>query len=396
MSTTRPPIDATFAEGAGAVVVGVMSGTSLDGLDLCAAHLHLDRSGSWTYQILASDSEAYPPLLARRLSRAYRLAHARVDGGGVDLRAGGGELRQLDHDFGLLIGDRVHAFVADLGRLPTGRSGVDLVASHGHTVHHRPDESYTLQIGSAAAIRTACRLPVVNDFRRRDVGLGGQGAPLVPVADRLLFGRYAQCLNLGGFANVSYERQGARTAFDIGPANLLLNRLAAVADLTYDAGGVLAKAGQVDARLFHALNALDYYRNPPPKSLGREWLEAEVWPLFAEKNPRRGNVTDLLATAAQHIAQQLARAINAGPEGEVLTTGGGAHNSDLIRRTRERLSPARTLTIPDRKLVEQKEALAFALLGALRMRGEPNALANVTGAVRDSCGGEFASGDATI
>ena len=367
-------MDADFAARRPATVVGAMSGTSLDGLDLALVRLARRAGGAWDFALLAAETLPYDDDWRARLEGAFAKTGPALD--------------ELDAAYGRWLGGEVRRFAAAAGVRP------DLVASHGHTVHHRPREGYTRQIGDPRFLQEACGIPVVADFRTSDVALGGQGAPLVPVADRLLFGAYAQCLNLGGFANVSHESAGGRRlAYDVTVVNVLLNRLAEAAGRPYDAGGAMARAGRTDEGVVARLDALPFYGMAPPKSLGREWLEASVWPVFAAAalSPR-----DALATATAHVARQLAAALARGPAGEVLVTGGGAYNTFLISRVRDRLPGIHRLVLPEggeaggggaASLVDFKEAVAFALLGALRVRGEPNALASVTGAARDSSGG---------
>ncbi len=371
------PVDPSFGQAAPARVIGLMSGTSLDGVDLCAVELSLERGGRWSYRYLAGETVAYAPAWIGTLEEAYRAPDADREAGAWSDHA----LSGPDVAYGTYLGELVDAFLRKHESIAQGV----LVASHGHTIHHRPADGYTFQLGDLRALSTASGADVVGDFRSLDVQLGGQGAPLVPVADELLFGGYAQCLNLGGFANVSYrDAAGRRIAFDIAVANMLLNALAAKLDLPFDAGGRVAASGRADLSLLTALNTLPFYASTVPKSLGREWFERAVWPLFAGSSL---GLADQMATAAEHIAHQLASSLNLGPEGEVLVTGGGAHNADLLARTRRGITGRRRLVLPRGELIEFKEAIAFALLGALRWRGEVNAYASVTGATRDSCGG---------
>ena len=348
-----------------------MSGTSLDGLDLCAARLQV-QDGKWNYELVAAQCFAYSQPWLTQLSEAFV---KRPD-----------ELQSLDAAFGALIGARINEFCESEKLNP------DLIASHGHTVHHKPSQGYTRQIGSPRAIAATTGLPVVADFRSLDVTLGGEGAPLVPIADRLLFGEYAQCVNLGGIFNLSYERAAERIAYDVTVGNQLLNRLANRLGGEYDQDGAWARSGTPDAAVVQSFRALRFHALPAPKSLGREWFESSVWPLFRElaaSSPR-----DALATATHAIAEQLAVAVSRGPAGKVLLTGGGARNTYLVSLVRRQLVTTHQLALPPTvangiSLIDYKEALAFALLGALRVRGEVNTLRSVTGAQRDSCGGEL-------
>ena len=354
-------------------MLGVMSGTSLDGVDLCRCDLTLEH-GAWTFEILRAATTPYPPDLREQLDTAIALAPD--------------QLGHIDEVYADYLAATITAFQrGDLERVT--------VASHGHTIHHRPDLGYTRQIGSPSKIAALTGYTVVGDFRTADVALGGQGAPLVPVADRLLFGAYAACINLGGFANISYESASERRASDVSVCNLLLDRLAGQAGLAYDDGGRLAASGTPDPDLLSALRDDAYFAVTGPKSLGREWFERNVWPLFWRKlqpdtQQRPITVNDALATGVHHVVEQLVSSLRDAPPGELLVTGGGAFNTYLMDAFRQNLPAGyRVATVPN-AIVEYKEALAFALLGALRLRGETNVLASVTGASRDSSSGVIA------
>lgn len=349
-------------------MLGLMSGTSLDGLDLCRCDLTVDgERPTWRYRILRAATVPYPPEWRERLDGAIASPPE--------------ALGPLDRDYGAYLAGVANDFLAD------DEADV-VVASHGHTVHHEPARGYTRQIGDPATLARGTGRRVVADFRRLDVRLGGEGAPLVPLADRLLFGAAAACVNLGGFANLSYESVGRRLAADVTVCNLLLDRLAARRGLRYDPGGRLASGGQADAPLARELAADPFFARAPPKSLGREWFEAAVWPRFSRKlDDGTLSVEDALATAVAHVSTQLAASLRAAPPGEVLVTGGGAHNVYLLEGLRQNLPAGMTLAPVSDLLVDYKEALAFALLGALRLRGETNVLSSVTGARRDSSSG---------
>lgn len=342
-------------------IVGLMSGTSLDGVDL--ALCDIDEHG---YNVLSATTIPYPAEWRERLSTLehasayeYALAHA-----------------ELGHYMGRL----VRKFLDD------NRMSAEVVASHGHTIFHQPHLGLTTQIGDGDAIAAECGLPVVSNFRTLDVALGGQGAPLVPIGDRLLFGQYEACLNLGGIANISGQwtvdsGQKSTIAFDICPCNMLLNRLSARLGLDYDPDGENARRGKVDTSLLAVMDALPYYRQKPPKSLGKEWFIENVWPLFTT-----GDTRDLLRTAVEHTASQIANVVNHQHFASMLVTGGGAHNRFLIERLRD-ICPHTTVTVPDSLTVDYKEAIVFALLAYLRLNGQVNTLRSVTGARADSIGG---------
>lgn len=345
-------------------ILGLMSGTSLDGVDL--ALCDIDGHG---YHVVAAETMPYYEEWRKRLSTlehasAYEYALANVE-------------------LGHLYGRTINSFLLK-HNLET-----DAVASHGHTIFHQPHLGLTTQIGDGDAIAAETGLPVVSNFRTLDVALGGQGAPLVPIGDEMLFGQYDACLNLGGIANISYRADGKRVAFDICPCNMALNRLAALLGYPYDKGGVNARGGQVHTCLLHELDALQYYATVGPKSLGKEWFVDQFWPLvkaFIGVGPSLSKVRDALATVSAHIAMQIGRVLEAHGIGTLLVTGGGAWNSYLIEQIGE-YRPSTAITVPDELTVNYKEAIIFALLGYLRLTGKVNTLASVTGAKCDSVGG---------
>lgn len=341
--------------------VGIMSGTSLDGLDLACCRF-LYQSGSWHYHILAAETRPYPDEWLKTLQHLPEAPAA--------------SLAREHVRYGKWTGQACREFIRRHHLNP------HLIAGHGHTIFHRPDEAYTLQLGSGAAIAAETGIATIVDFRSADVALGGQGAPLVPVGDRLLFGDYAACINIGGFANFSFESDGHRKAWDICPANFILNREARKLGFTMDESGSLARNSQPDQKLLNRLNNLDYYKTEGPKSLGREWVEQVFLPIHG---PESLPPAVVLSTYTAHIAFRISEELKKAAAGRVLVTGGGAHNTFLIERIRA-LSDA-TLVIPDKLTIDFKEALIFAFLGVLRLRNEVNCLADVTGASRDNCGG---------
>ena len=339
-----------------------MSGSSLDGIDLACCDFIRDQDG-WKFRILEAETFPYPPLLQKKLQQAIHWSRP--------------ALERLDKEIGVYYAYVLNQFHADHDLTP------DLISSHGHTVFHDPSKGITLQIGNGRLIADATGITVVNDYRSEDVSLGGQGAPLVPVGDKLLFGEFEACLNLGGFANISYDSdRNGRVAFDIGPANMPLNWLAGKAGKTYDQEGSMARMGQVDSALLQELNSLEYYRMPPPKSLGREWFQDRFMPVVENSAIQ---LTDKMATVVAHLAAQIGKGITFSGAGTIMITGGGAFNSYLVHQIKKQ-SIAR-LVIPERIIVEFKEALIFALLGLLRIRGEVNCLSSVTGGPRDLCTG---------
>ena len=348
-------------------VLGLMSGTSLDGLDL--ALCRFERGEVWRFDILAAETAPYDASMRAMLREAFF-------GSAVDL------LRS-DHALGDWIGLRVEEFCARNRPVP------DLLVSHGHTVFHQPAGGITYQIGNGWRIVARSGLPLVNDLRSLDVVLGGQGAPLVPMGDRHLFPEYDVCLNLGGFSNISFDdKTGQRLAYDVCPVNFVLNRLAGRLGEPYDDGGSLARSGSPPAELIDRLDRLSYYSAEPPKSLGQEWVDAEVMPLL--EGPER--VEDLMAAFTIHVAGQLDRAIrqtviHRGTECTVLVTGGGAYNRFLMEMVSEKGAGTIRYVLPELRIIDYKEALIFAFLGLLKWMGEVNTLRSVTGARSDSSGG---------
>jgi anhydro-N-acetylmuramic acid kinase len=342
-------------------IIGIMSGTSLDGVDL--AHCTFTGEGSdYSFSLGACETIPYPALWIERLktlpsSTALDYAKAHTA-------------------YGRYIGELTRNFIRKY-QLET-----DFVASHGHTIFHNPAKKYTSQIGEGAAIAAECGLPVVCDFRTGDVAAGGQGAPLVPIGDELLFARYDYCLNLGGFANISMQINGKRVAFDISPANIILNHIAQYKGKAFDENGRLASEGRIDNNLLDTLNSLNYYKTPPPKSLGREWIEKEILPLLVLANLSH---EDILSTFCEHIAIQIAACFPSDQHKQMLITGGGAFNTFLISRIAAHTRVE--LIIPDPDIINFKEALVFAFLGLLRMQAKPNCLASVTGATHNVSGG---------
>lgn len=343
------------------LAIGLMSGSSLDGLDLALVRF-TEEEGHYDYSILEAETLPYPETWQQRLANAF---HSSPEA-----------LRPLDKSYGAYLGDCVRAF-ADRHHVAPA-----FVASHGHTVFHQPERHFTLQIGDGQALADHCDFLTVNDFRSEDVKKGGQGAPLVPIGDRLLFSDYQLCLNIGGIANISYERQGRRIAYDLCIANQALNWLAQHEGLGYDKDGLMAKSGTLDKKLLERLNSHPYYQQQPPKSLGREFFERFQRQLL-EGRP----INDALATFTEHIAIQIAQGIAEIPQGRLLVTGGGAFNTFLIERLQQHT--CHEVIVPDRMTVNYKEALIFAFLGLLRIEGKTNVLCSVTGAPTDSCSGRI-------
>lgn len=347
-------------------MIGLMSGTSGDGLDVAFCEFTL--RDKWSYQIGKAETIPFPPSLRESLTFAHRL--------------GGEDLAYLDVLFGKWMGQNVRTFCEHNGFAP------DAIASHGHTVFHQPDKGFTLQIGNGWALHQASGWPVINDFRTLDVMLGGQGAPLVPIGDRYLFSEYDFCLNLGGIANISMETFIGREAFDISPFNLLLNFYAGKKGLEFDDQGRLAESGSVIPDLLDELEELPLYHQTRRKSLGREDILTTYIPLL---DKYLALPEDFLSTLVEHFSRRIGRVIlsHSAPAkpSTVLVTGGGAYNRFFIRELFKHCGEAIKIIIPEDRLVDFKEALIFAFLGVLRMRKENNCLKTATSASKDSCGG---------
>ncbi len=258
---------------------------------------------------------------------------------------------------------------------------VDFISSHGHTIFHQPENGFTAQIGCGAGINAKTNLPVINNFRTIDVQLGGQGAPLVPIGDKYLFSEYNACLNLGGFANISFKETGK--AFDICPCNIVMNLLANELDLAFDNEGEIAANGIINNELLLALNNIDFYKKQGAKSLGIEWVNNQFLPIL--NGFENILLADKMATLSEHIAMQIATVLNTNNIENVLVTGGGAFNSVLINNIKNKTKTE--IIIPNSKIINFKEALIFAFLGVLRIKNEINILKTVTGAKTDSMGG---------
>lgn len=358
---SRCPLDGWHA-------LGLMSGTSVDGLDVASVQFFQDaQTKAWSFTMNAFATFPYPEALRDKLWDAMTL--------------GAEDLMRLDTAWAQWTGKEVRAWMTSAEvSLP------HVVGSHGHTVFHRPDEGWTCQIGHGAVLHAHLGVPVVSDLRSLDVAMGGQGAPLVPLADQMLFGDWDVALNLGGFANLSMDdAAGIRLAWDVGPANLLLNRLVQTVGLDMDRDGAMAAEGSVLPHVLETWQSLPFHGQSGPKSLGREWLEQEVWP-HAEHALQAHALNDVLATAVAYASWAVARDVPAGAR--VLVTGGGACNPTLMAALKQATSERNvTWHVPEDALVHGKEALVFAWLGLLRWLGLPNALPSVTGARVATSGG---------
>ena len=354
-------------------VLGLMSGSSMDGLDVAFCRLE-EENGKWHYEIEKSECIPYPPKWKLRL-QSLVLQNAVT-------------YLKTDTFYGHYLGEVTRKFIQD--NMLDGK--IDFIASHGQTVFHQPENQMTSQIGDGAAICTETGYPVICNFRTLDVALNGQGTPMAPIGDTLLFSDFKFCLNLGGIANISCKLDNKMIGFDICGANMVLNALVGEIDLEYDKDGSIARSGQVNMDLMNELGAQWYYEKPYPKSIGGGWVTKIFLPTFRKY---RIQVEDKLCTAVEHIAMQIAKDVKNIYANEYLTkdenhsmlvSGGGAFNKFLLERINYH-SPV-PVVVPDPATIKFKESLLTALMGVLRYRGEVNMLSSVTGATADTCGGE--------
>jgi anhydro-N-acetylmuramic acid kinase len=342
-------------------VLGLMSGTSLDGLDLAYAEF-IPELDAWKMQHIIAETFSYTDEFRQWLNET--------------MQCSGSELMERHIKFGKYLGKSALEFIQKHQLQP------QLIASHGHTIFHQPEYGYTFQLGHGSGIRAITGIETVWDFRTLDVLLGGQGAPLVPIGDRLLFGSYHACLNLGGISNISFEFNDQRIAFDISPFNLVLNWLSQKLGLEFDPDGNYASKGKLNNHLLQSLNQLEFYKKTPPRSIGKEWIDRNVLPLF-ETYP--DTTENHLHTFTVHAAIQISEILKKYNISKLLVTGGGTYNRFFMNQLKS-MNRAEVV-IPDDTTIQFKEALIFGLLGVLRIRKEINILASVTGASSNSSGG---------
>ena len=354
-------------------VLGLMSGSSLDGLDIAFVEFE-EKGGRWSFNLLESDCIMYSKGLEQELANASNTsAH---------------DFMKLHAEYGHFLGNAVNQFIKDKELAYK----VSLLCSHGHTVFHEPGK-FTTQLGDGAAIAAITGLPVVSDLRSIDVALGEQGAPIVPIGEKLLFDDHEFFLNIGGIANISYHKKDSHIAYDVCPANRVLNLLSKLVQKKYDEDGMIASTGMVNDALLNELNELSYYKTTYPKSLANEFGSEFIYPMILSKGL---SINDAMATYVEHIAIQLKNAImgflnessDERATNKLLVTGGGALNKFLISRIQYHLSVYDILvTVPERKIVDFKEAIIMALIGVLRWREEETVFSSVTGSSRNSIGG---------
>lgn len=351
-------------------IIGIMSGTSTDGIDIAFTRLILhEAQNNWDYEILHTHTYPYPDGLANALKNAKTCS--------------GLELKELDNETGHYIADCVIDF---LKKFSISSSTVDAIASHGHTIFHQPNREITVQIGNGQVIASKTGIKVIANFREKDVLNGGQGAPLVPIGDKLLFAQLADTfLNLGGFANLTRIEGDEIRAFDICPCNLPLNQYARLIGYPYDHNGEIGRSIYLpNPGITAMLDGIPYYAQSAPKSLGTEWLEAEFFPKL---DLDELTAQEKLRICYEHISGQIAQSINQMNSLKVFITGGGAKNKFLIDLIKEKTTAE--IILPEPAVVDFKEAIVFALLGALHLEQKPNCLATVTGAKMDVCGGQL-------
>lgn len=345
--------------------IGLMSGTSLDGIDL--VYVKFDKTNYQDFQILASETVAYSKDWKNTLQEAIYYSAKK--------------LKNLNVNYGYLLADETLKFIKKYSL-----KKIDFIASHGHTVLHQPEKGITLQIGCGKTIANKTKLKVVYDFRTQDVQLGGQGAPLVPIGDELLFPNFDYCLNLGGFSNVSFQQKNRRIAFDICPVNIVLNHYVNKLGKVFDDKGKIASTGKVNEQLLAQLNAISFYKQHPPKSLGLEWVQQYIFPLIDKYEK---DIPSILKTFTEHIAIQIGKIINL--NNTVLVTGGGTFNTFLMKRIQ--FYSKNNINLPEKKLINFKEALIFSFLGLLKIQGKTNCLKSVTGASKDHSSGTIIYAD---
>ncbi|MES2589058.1 MAG: anhydro-N-acetylmuramic acid kinase [Bacteroidota bacterium] len=346
-------------------LIGLMSGTSLDGLDVAHVKFQVDEKGKWIQDLLSYYTISYSSQLKEKIKNAHLL--------------GSFQLYLLDKELGEFYAKQVNSFIK---KNKISKKSIDAIASHGQTIFHQPEKGITVQIGCGQTLASKTGIKTINDFRKKDVIFGGQGAPLVPIGDFSLFADEAESfLNIGGFTNISFKKEDKIIAFDICPGNLPLNKLANSKELEYDKNGELAKTGEINFFLLNLLNELDFYSSEGPKSLGTEWLEQYFYPLIKFDKDIENN----LRTVIEHISYQIAAVLNQHELKSVFISGGGALNLFLVDRIKHYFSGE--VIIPNREIIEYKEAIIFAFLGALFLEKKPNCLSSVTGAKKDVIGG---------
>ena len=339
-----------------------MSGTSLDGIDM--TYVNFQKNKFWEYKILFAKTFKYDDLWKKKLECSQ------------DLNSN--ELKILNEQYTQFLAHKINKFIEE-----NSIKEIDFIGSHGHTIFHKPSAGYTFQIGNIQNLANYVGKTIICDFRIGDIMLGGQGAPLVPIGDLLLFKNHDTCLNLGGFSNISIKKNNKIIAYDICAVNTVFNFLSKKIKLEFDNEGSNARKGKLIKDLYDKLENLKYYSLNPPKSLGIEWVKLKVFPLLEHFSSY--SVYDLMHTYLVHISKEIAKNLN--QSNSVLITGGGAYNSFLIEQIRKHTKAE--LIVPERLLIEYKEAIIFGFLGVLKFRKEINCLKSVTGSKKNHSSGKI-------
>ena len=343
-------------------VIGVMSGTSLDGVDI--VYVKFIQNESWSFKIINSKTYKYEDSTADILNDISKKSLE--------------EIKELDVVYTKKLAKIINEFIDEFSI-----NKIDFVSSHGHTAIHDPSNLITYQMGNLSTLSTEINQKVICDFRVQDVKLGGEGAPLVPVGEKYLFQEYDSFINLGGFANISNHKGESLIAYDICPVNIVLNNLSKNIGKDFDDKGSIASSGKLIINLYEELEKLEYYQSSPPKSLGIEWVDKYIFPLINKYSDYPSE--DLLNTLSNHIANQISN--NLKNLDKVLVSGGGAYNDYLIHLIRSKTDSE--IIIPSKNIIEFKEALIFAFLGVLRNLNINNCYSSVTGASKDHCSGKI-------
>lgn len=351
-------------------IIGLMSGTSMDGVDIVCCNYY-KKAKNYSFQLLHCETFPYTEKLLEKLKNVLQLSVV--------------DVLRLDKELGRFYAEAINTFCQ---KYTIEKTNISCIASHGHTVHHQPNLGFTQQIGCGTTIAVLTGIKVVNDFRTKDVVLGGQGAPLVPIGDKLLFAKKAEAfLNLGGFSNITIVRKVLKEtkiiAYDICVCNLILNQLANKLGLDFDKNGAEAKKGQIHQELLQRLNDLPYYNYNPPKSLGAEFVNDIIFPIL---NAYQISINDQLCTFVEHISMQISNQFRQENIRSVYVSGGGAKNTYLINQLQKK-NKNMVIEIPEREVIDYKEAIIFGLLGFLYLQDRPNSIATVTGACREAVGG---------
>ncbi|MGB0167057.1 MAG: anhydro-N-acetylmuramic acid kinase [Luteibaculum sp.] len=342
--------------------LGIMSGSSLDGLDLALSEYTLNQE-KWSFKILHRDSIELPDNLKELLKTSTSLS--------------GEDLVLLDITYGKWIASQLGDFLADYPK-------PDVVGLHGHTVFHKPDLGYSLQIGSADHVAASVSCPVVSNFRQKNIALGGQGAPLVPIGDFHLFNDFDACVNLGGICNTTLLNRQDLLAWDISACNQVFNFLAHEMGQAFDKDGVIALSGSLDEDLLQALNRLSYYDLKAPKSIGNHWVKENFIPLVQRA---KSSVPDKMHTVQRHLVDRICTELKSYGVKKALLTGGGAHNANFVQRLRDQGDIE--FIVPEKQIVDFKEAIIFGFLALLRILCKENILSSYTNSKFNLSGGSI-------